>query len=68
MPVCGSDPKHELSEWWRRNELGRWYECNTCGSTVLSPSFRFRLLIFNIRLRRLLRARFKRYAQHTNQA
>ncbi len=55
MPVCGSDPSHQVNEWWRRNELGRWYECDDCGSTVLSPSGRYRLLLLTLRSRRKLR-------------
>ncbi len=62
MPVCGSDSSHKVSEWWRRNELGRWYQCDTCGTTMLSPSLRFRIIIFGVRLRRLLRRRWQNMA------
>ena len=57
MPICASDPSHELSEWWRRNELGRWYDCETCGSTVLCPTLRYRMLLIWLRSRRWLESR-----------
>ena len=62
MPVCPTDRTHALSEWWRKNELGRWYECAECGTTVLSPSARYWLLLATLRLRRLWRRRVRRLA------
>lgn len=56
MPVCGADPTHELGEWWRRNELGRWYECQDCGSTVLAPSLKYKTIVLGMRSRRLVRS------------
>jgi hypothetical protein len=53
MPVCPNDPSHRMSEWWRRNELGRWYRCETCGAARLSPAPRYRLLLLALRLARI---------------
>lgn len=57
MPQCGSDPTHRMGEWWQRNELGRWYRCESCGALTLRPSLRFRLVLFSVRLRALLKRR-----------
>jgi hypothetical protein len=57
MPICTSDSSHRVGEWWRRNELGRWYDCEDCGSTMLVPNARYRLLLLALRLRRLVRRR-----------
>lgn len=63
MPVCGTDPSHRMSEWWRRNELGRWYDCEDCGTTVLEPNARYRLLLLAVRSRRTLRRVHDAYAE-----
>ena len=70
MPMCGSDPSHHVSEWFRRNEMGRWYECEDCGSTVLSPGPRYMLVILWMRLQRRVDGalqhvpRYRRLARH----
>ncbi len=53
-PACGSDPTHRVSREHRTNELGRWYDCEVCGSTMLVPSPRYQLLILLVRTRRRL--------------
>ncbi|MDP9379854.1 MAG: hypothetical protein M3Q29_06825 [Chloroflexota bacterium] len=68
MPVCASDPSHQVGEWWRRNELGRWYECEECHSTMLVPNARYRALLFVIRFRRLLRRGVKPFSETIRRA
>ena len=62
MPVCGIDATHTLNEWWRKNELGRWYECETCGSTVLVPTLKYKSIVLWMRARRRLGFQLKKLA------
>lgn len=45
MLSCSSRRDHKFTGRPVKNELGRWYQCALCGSTILVPNIRWRLIL-----------------------
>lgn len=58
MSGCINGQEHVLARQYRSNELGRWRDCVRCHTTVLTPTFRYRVLLWRLRLRRRARLTF----------
>lgn len=58
MSGCINDQDHVMGPTCRTNELGQWRDCIHCRTTLLTPTFRYRMLLWRLRLRRRVRSAF----------